>query len=64
MKPTLLAVLLAATAAQAADTKLWYDKAANDWMTETLPIGITSPDPREVQVHFNGETRTIRSERI
>jgi alpha-L-fucosidase 2 len=33
------AVLLAATTAQAAETKLWYDKPATDWMTEALPIG-------------------------
>ena len=36
---TLLTVLLAATAATAADMKLWYDKPAADWMTEALPIG-------------------------
>jgi alpha-L-fucosidase 2 len=42
MKHTLLALLLAAaaaTSAQAADTKLWYDKPAADWETEALPIG-------------------------
>ena len=38
-KLTLLTVLLAATAATATDTKLWYDKPAADWMTEALPIG-------------------------
>jgi hypothetical protein len=42
MKHTLIALSLAATvatAAQAADTKLWYDKPAVDWMTQALPIG-------------------------
>jgi len=43
MKTILFALLLGATAAiaaQAADTKLWYDKpAADNWMTEALPIG-------------------------
>jgi len=38
-KLTLLTVLLAATAATAADTKLWYDEPAADWMTEALPFG-------------------------
>ena len=36
---TLAAVLLAAMTSQAADTKLWYDKPAADWMKEALPIG-------------------------
>ena len=36
---TILATLLVATAAHAADTKLWYDKPASNWMTEALPIG-------------------------
>ena len=40
MTRILLALLLVATAATAADTKLWYDKpAADNWMTEALPIG-------------------------
>lgn len=46
MKKILLNLLLVATAGsmtisvQAADTKLWYDKpAADNWMTEALPIG-------------------------
>ena len=42
MKHTLIALSLGATvatAAQAADTKLWYDKPAVDWMTQALPIG-------------------------
>ena len=39
---TLFALLLAATmatAAQAADTKLWYDKPAVDWIKQALPVG-------------------------
>ena len=39
MKHTLLAISLAAVSVQAAETKLWYDKPANNWMTEALPIG-------------------------
>ena len=36
---TLLVALLVATAAQAADKKLWYDKPATRWEQEALPIG-------------------------
>jgi hypothetical protein len=36
---TILFVLLAATAAWAAETKLWYDKPATVWEAEALPIG-------------------------
>jgi hypothetical protein len=39
MKHILLLLLLTATAVQATEMKLWYDKPAADWMTETLPIG-------------------------
>ena len=36
---TLLTALLAAVAAHAAETKLWYDKPAVNWLTEALPVG-------------------------
>ena len=35
----ILIALLAATAVQAAETKLWYDKPAKNWEQEALPIG-------------------------
>ena len=39
MKHLVLFALLAATAAQAAEMKLWYDKPAADWAREALPVG-------------------------
>jgi alpha-L-fucosidase 2 len=39
MKHTLLILLTAATVAHSADTTLWYDKPAEKWETEALPLG-------------------------
>jgi alpha-L-fucosidase 2 len=39
MKNTFIAVLLAVVAAQAAETKIWYDKPAQRWEKQALPIG-------------------------
>ena len=36
---TLLTVLLMTTAVQAAETKPWYDKPAEKWEQEAIPIG-------------------------
>jgi alpha-L-fucosidase 2 len=36
---TLLTALLSAVTVHAAETKLWYDKPAANWLTEALPVG-------------------------
>ena len=37
-KATIVLMLLIAMTAQAVEKKLWYDRAATDWL-EALPIG-------------------------
>jgi alpha-L-fucosidase 2 len=57
----LLALLLAATAAQAADMTLWYEKPASNWETEALPIVSTTPELAEaakVPMNARGDAST------
>lgn len=65
---TLLAALLAALPAQAADTKLWYDKPAQDWEKEALPLGngrlgsVVFGGIESEQIQFNEDSLWIGDE--
>jgi alpha-L-fucosidase 2 len=60
--------LLCATTGMAADLTLWYDKPAEDWMREALPIGngrlggMIFGDPAREHIQFNEDSLWIGDE--